>query len=234
VDSMIQRNTSRENNPVYKVGCVDENLLADVVHKIKNGLGGIGGFATLLERDLEADDPRKRLAIRIQDGVQKVNEVVVSLMTLVRMPKPQFKEVNLATILRSDIFRNQYGCTEIEMPFHSELAKGELRIQADEDMIEKMLMHVVQFTQFYGNGVQAIQMNCKKNFIDLEFHFLKTMSISNELEGIDQFLNDVQPIGARMSLSIILEIVKLHGGKVMINSCADDRMILLIQLRKGR
>ena len=34
-----------------------DKLIVDVVHKMKNNLGGITGFAALLERDLGADTP---------------------------------------------------------------------------------------------------------------------------------------------------------------------------------
>jgi nitrogen-specific signal transduction histidine kinase len=55
-------------------------LLTEVIHKIKNSLGGIGGFAALLERDLGPDDPRTNLAQRIQNGVVRMNDFVVDLM----------------------------------------------------------------------------------------------------------------------------------------------------------
>ena len=61
-----------------------DKFLSDVVHKIKNNLGGIGGFASLLERDFERSDPRKRLLQRIIDGVHRLNDFVIHLMTLVQ------------------------------------------------------------------------------------------------------------------------------------------------------
>ena len=65
---------------------VNQKLFADAVHSIKNSLGGIAGFAALLDRDLDSEDPKKRLTQRIQDGVMRVNDMVVSLMLLAAQP----------------------------------------------------------------------------------------------------------------------------------------------------
>ena len=43
-------------------------MAATVAHEIRNPLGGIRGFAALLSRDLEEDDPRRRLVDKIQIG----------------------------------------------------------------------------------------------------------------------------------------------------------------------
>ena len=51
-----------------------DKFLSDVVHKIKNNLGGISGFASLLERELRPNDPRKKLLHRIIDGVHRFSD----------------------------------------------------------------------------------------------------------------------------------------------------------------
>ena len=43
-------------------------MAATVAHEVRNPLGGIAGFAALLERDLEPEDPRKRLVNKIIEG----------------------------------------------------------------------------------------------------------------------------------------------------------------------
>jgi len=45
-------------------------MAATVAHEIRNPLGGIGGFAKLLQRDIPEDDPRRRLSERIIEGVE--------------------------------------------------------------------------------------------------------------------------------------------------------------------
>jgi len=59
-------------------------MAARVAHEIRNPLGGIEGFASLLARTLENDADNKRLAEYIMDGVKSVNHIVTSLLDYAR------------------------------------------------------------------------------------------------------------------------------------------------------
>ena len=59
-------------------------MAATVAHEIRNPLGGIASFANLLERDLEADDPNRRLVRKITEGVSRLNRIVSSLLSYTR------------------------------------------------------------------------------------------------------------------------------------------------------
>ena len=59
-------------------------MAARVAHEIRNPLGGIEGFASLLTRVLENDADNKRFAEYIMDGVKSVNHIVTSLLDYAR------------------------------------------------------------------------------------------------------------------------------------------------------
>lgn len=237
MDHMVLGKKVHENVSKQLLRCVDEKLLSDVAHKIKNGLGGIGGFATLLERDLESDDPRKRLALRIQDGVKKVNELVVSLMTLVRVAEPRFEKVKLLSLLR-DILRG-YWDDERE-PFqvisiHPDVKEDELVVHADPQMIQKMLDHAIRFTNLMGGRIESIHMNPqRRGKLNLEFYFLDNVSWKPLSEDIFQSMSDIEPVEARLSLAIVDKMARLHGGKVSLVSYENDQKVLKIHIMKGR
>ena len=215
---------------------IDENFLADVIHKIKNSLGGIGGFAALLERDLGSNDPRRRLVQRIQEGVNKVNEVVVSLMTLVREVEPCFKNVQLQSLLK-EAWKETWGDEEKGTPrilFHPDLADSKIELLADPEMIREVVFHAIRFTDLIGGRIEAIKVNPQpRKKVNLEFYFLNGCLSESTSENIFLFMNDCEPVEARLSLAIILKIVKLHGGRVSIVSHSKNQKVLAIQLSKG-
>ena len=74
-------------------------MAATVAHEIRNPLGGIAGFAALLERDLEVQDPRRRLVHKITEGVSRLNRIVTSLLTYTRPLKLNMHAVELVTVI---------------------------------------------------------------------------------------------------------------------------------------
>ncbi len=62
-------------------------MAATIAHEVRNPLGGIAGFASLLDRDLPEGDDRKRLVKKIIQGVEILNRTVISLLNYTRAVK---------------------------------------------------------------------------------------------------------------------------------------------------
>jgi len=74
-------------------------MAAGVAHEIRNPLGGIGLYASLLERDLE-DRPKQRdLAKRIGRGVQSLETIVGDILTFAGDALPVIAEVPFEDLL---------------------------------------------------------------------------------------------------------------------------------------
>jgi PAS domain S-box-containing protein len=76
-------------------------MSATVAHEIRNPLNGIEGFAGLLEREFPPDDPRRRYARNILDGVRALNKTVTDLLQFARPTR-----LNLRTCRLSQIFEH--------------------------------------------------------------------------------------------------------------------------------
>ncbi len=76
-------------------------MAATIAHEIRNPLGGIEGFSTLLARDLRARPdtmPQFQIASNILDGVQSLKRFVSSLLTFSRPIEPQQDEQPLRPV----------------------------------------------------------------------------------------------------------------------------------------
>jgi signal transduction histidine kinase len=74
-------------------------MAAMVVHELKNPLGGIRGFAELLDRDLEEGDPRKRSVGKIMQGVETMDRIVKSLLDYSKPVKLSRRKVEVAGMI---------------------------------------------------------------------------------------------------------------------------------------
>lgn len=64
-------------------------LMAEFAHEIKNPLGGIEGFASLLKKELERDPRLSKLADRVIDGVSSISSTINQFLELSLERQPQ-------------------------------------------------------------------------------------------------------------------------------------------------
>lgn len=74
-------------------------MAATVAHEIRNPLGGIAGFAGLLERDLTVDDPRRKWVKKIIEGVSSLNSIVTGLLHYTRPVRLNVHRVDIVNLI---------------------------------------------------------------------------------------------------------------------------------------
>ncbi|MBI2951900.1 hypothetical protein HYY27_07395 [bacterium] len=74
-------------------------MAATVAHEIRNPLGGIAGFAGLLERDLTVDDPRRKWVKKIIEGVSSLNAIVTGLLHYTRPIRLNAHRIDIVNLI---------------------------------------------------------------------------------------------------------------------------------------
>jgi K+-sensing histidine kinase KdpD len=230
--------TSLKQKPVWCIESdsdsgVNVQLLADVVHKIKNNLGGIGGFATLLERDLDVEDPRRRLVVRIEDGVEKLNNFVVDLMTLVRPPKIKLQRVRIHSMIR-EVCGSYWGDQEqlfTENVLHFEISDENIELTADPTLFRYLVFHAMRFVHITGGKVTAIETSAlDSETVEIRFYFLDGHCPDLMPGGVLEDMNDCEPVEARLSLAIVLKMAGIQNGTLSIHALSEREKVMIIQL----
>ncbi len=130
-------------------------MAASVAHEVRNPLAGIAGFVSLLERDLDTGDPKKRIVDKIMLGVNNLNETVTSLLNYTRFDELNPAEVAYPEYLRGIIeqFDREYpqgnGAIAIRL---SPIAREEQEMSV---RIDRLLIRQVFFNLF-ANGADAM------------------------------------------------------------------------------
>jgi signal transduction histidine kinase len=232
--------TSFKQEPSWRMGSIPDSginaqLLADVVHKIKNNLGGIGGFATLLERDIDAEDPRRRLVQRIEDGVEKLNGFVMDLMTLVRMPKINRQSVRFHTLIR-EVCGAYWGDQEQlfnENVLHFEISDENIELIADPALLRNLVFHAIRFIHLTGGKLTAVETSVlDASTVELRFYFLDGRCPDLVPGGVLEDMNECEPVEARLSLAIVLKMAGIQDGTLSIHPLSEREKVMIIQLLK--
>ena len=206
------------------------------MHKIKNNLGGIGGFASLLERDLDRNDPRKKLLQRIIDGVHRLNEFVIHLMTLVQKAEPSFEKIALKSLLKEICynFTKEDKDKEQVVLIHTDFPEEKIEWSGDPYLVRELFYHAFRFTQLVGGQIESVKIHPPKNsMIKIEILFNDGMIPSDQLDDIVRFIEDCEPIEARLSLAVVYKIAGLHHAQISLETTSENRHTFLVQLTEG-
>ncbi|MFC1528641.1 nitrogen regulation protein NR(II) [Candidatus Latescibacterota bacterium] len=124
-------------------------MAATMAHKIRNPLGGIAGFAGLLQLDIEENENSKRLLGKIIEGVDKLERIVSSLLSYTSPLKLEPGMVNLAELVggMADPLKEEYE----SLQFNIEEPEGAVMVEADAKQLREAVVSIVR------NAVEAME-----------------------------------------------------------------------------
>jgi len=213
---------------------VMKRLIADVVHKIKNGLGGISGYATLLEREFSHDDPRIRFIKKINDGVIGVNEVSIKLMSLVRIRELQKDKIKIEYLFR-EILKNISDNDENiinKLYFDNNFQGKYIEIVSDQDLLGELFKNSIQFIQLIDGEIIKIQVNpLKDKNLSLQIYFKKNFDTYNNFSDyINNLMHESRYLHERLSFAIMQNMINLLHGNYSTLSENDGVSILKFEI----
>lgn len=216
----------------------DENeikLFTEVAHKIKNSLGGIGGFASLLERDLGPDDSRTALVKRIQSGVIRMNEVLVSFMSLFKTPELFFDRVNPVPVIQHAWNEFWEDADPPENVLELPDPKTSIEIIIDLESFQQLVLHSFRFVQCLESRIDRIQLTRKAD-ASIRFDVIFQESFNLQVESLGNGMQKIQtcePLEAKISLYIVIKMAKLNGAKISFAAQTHHQSVLSVQFTKG-
>jgi len=214
---------------------IRNRMLADCTHRMKNMLGGIGGFAALLRKDIKDKDPKAPLVDRIRESVIRLDEFLVDFMSLLRDQKLEIEKVDLPTTFREAC--NLHFETDedhiIESPIKPVFHPAKIQMQADPLLLRRCLYHAVRFLALlstqYGDATVELK---NKDEIHLLFEFESDLNLKPLLKNPIAHIDCLESIDARISFLLCVKMSHYHHGQTRLEQQSDTTWILHISLRK--
>lgn len=194
-------------------------MAAALAHEIRNPLGGIQGFASLLCRDLDSFPEKKEMANAILEGTRSLNRLVTNVLNYA---KPM--EVHHATFDGILMIEETLALIKAELSadFHYffEHSHAPIPIFGDKELLKMAVLNLVK------NGIQASsKTSLVKIFID---HDAENVFISivdqghgipvENLEKIFLPFFTTKPSGNGLGLAEAQKIAHAHGGTIDVHS----------------
>ena len=196
-------------------------MAAMVAHEIRNPLGGIKGFASLLKRDLQSQPEMEKLADYIIKGTDSLNKLVNTILNYTRPVKPSLETTDVNQLLRElhDLLKADIG---IDPSIHLKLLhrKDPIYAPVDPQLMKSALLNLLM------NGIQAMPQGGRLSYGVLKEESLAIIKVTDTGEGIppENMEKIYSPFfttrvnGNGFGLSEALKIVQAHGGTLKADS----------------
>ena len=211
-------------------------MAANVAHEIRNPLGGIGGFAALLERDLDVNDPRRNLVKKIIEGVSGLNRIAANLLFYTRPIKPELQKQDIIKTIDEVL-----SLMEVEMEQDGRKIEviRDFPATCNEIRFDPELFHQV-FLNIFKNAAESIENEGKLRVGVRTENNGKNMVISLEDNGKGMSENVQKKLfnpffttkadGTGLGLAIVKKIIDVHDGEIFVKSEEGKGTIFEINL----
>jgi PAS domain S-box-containing protein len=149
-------------------------MAATVAHEVKNPLGGIRGFADLLDQDLEEGDPRKKSVKKILEGVETLDRIVVSLLNYTKPIRLDLHEVEFISFIDDVIkfFEIDLGHQKKKIQIVREYPQKALLCRIDTEQFRQVILNLLHnATQAMPQGgkiLVQVDLECKNSVFSKE------------------------------------------------------------------
>lgn len=201
-----------------------------IAHEIRNPLGSIELFSTMLIDDLQEFEEQKILAEHISAGVKSINNIVSNLLLFMR-PDQQLDEqvLDVHEALKDSLFFAGHlldGQDEIDV--RTKLTAETLFIKGDLELLKQVFLNLIlnAIQAMSGGGQLHISTHKSNSYPDTglaEVHLVDNgcgIAQADMPKIFDPFYT-TRKKGTGLGLTIVHNIIKLHGGSIDITSSAD-------------
>ena len=205
-------------------------MAVKIAHDIRNPLGSIELFASLLKKDVEGDEDKKMIVEHISSGVRSINHIISNLLLFIRPEQlPEMQVLDLHGPLKDSLFFAEHMISsESSVSVEAGFAEGALNICGDSELLSQIILNLIL------NAIQAMPDGgtltlSTRSLRHSDGQGMAEMRIADTGCGIppqnlaqifDPFFT-TKKRGTGLGLSIIHNITQALGGSIDIQSWPD-------------
>jgi signal transduction histidine kinase len=197
-------------------------LAAALAHEIRNPLGGIKGFASLLERDLVDRPDLKKMAAYIIEGTNNLNNLVTRVLDYARPIKTHFEVVDLVPLikqLRQEILKEESYNRNIKIDIlsNSDSIITAMDPQSIRKSIQNLVVNAIQSMSGAG-GTVTIALEKYERSVSIKVADTGIGISPDNIKKVFSPFFTTKPDANGFGLPETYKIAQLHGGKIDVNS----------------
>lgn len=210
----------KQSNRADRLATVGE-VAAGMAHEVRNPLGGIEIFTSLLRRELEGDEEKLKMLSHISTGAQAINNVISNFLLFTREPMPVKKEFDIVKLITNTLEFAGYVFEHNHINVKAIMDDDTIPVVADPDLVRQALLNIIHnATQAMPDGgeftisVKTVSKDGEKSAVEIICMDTGPGAPENIRDKIFDPFFTTKETGAGLGLAIVSQIVQAHGGYV--------------------
>ena len=125
-------------------------IAVSIAHEVRNPLGSIELLASLLRREIEDDEEKRRLADHILAGVKNIDYVINNLLLFTRPQHPILKKINLHAFLDEALHFVVPSLKQSQVELSKRYNSFDPLVLGDSELLKQVVLNLV------WNAIQAM------------------------------------------------------------------------------
>lgn len=208
-----------------------EETAAAVAHEIRNPLGSMELFASMLERRL-ADGEEREMVRKIRNGLADIEKTVSGFLTYAAPQPPRLEPVDLAAAV-GELYGFLAPMAESAgVALRAGVAPG-LTALADARQLNRVFLNLAlnSFQAMPEGGTISVRARAEGGGVTVEFADTGVgMDAETARRAFDPFFTTREK-GTGLGLSIVHNIVAAHGGKISVGPAPGGGAVFTLWLK---
>lgn len=195
-------------------------MAAEIAHQIRNPLGGIELFASILGREVADDENQTRLVGHILGGVNEVNHLVSNYLTLSRPPHPVKAAVRLDQLIEEAIEASRQALETKRIQVRFQASERPVLVEGDAQLLLQVLLNLVLNAIEAMDGGGALDLDVRHEGTRVEARISDT-GVGIPREDLDRifhpfFTTKEKSLGLGLAVSHM--VIDAHQGLIQVTS----------------
>lgn len=211
-------------------------MAAHMAHEIRNPLGGIKGFATLLHQDLQDKPEMQKMAGYIIEGTDHLNSFVSGILQYTKPFQPQLESVEIVHFLNEiKLLMQADSSWNPLITFDVQSALPKLFIEVDPQLFRSALLNLlVNAAQAMPNGGElTVSIDCIESEVQLN---IKDTGVGISAENLTKIFSPfftTKPVGTGLGLAEVHKVIQAHRGWINVQSEVGKGSCFTIKMKKS-
>ena len=211
---------------------------ASVAHEIRNPLGGIEGFARLLERELDDQPIQKQLATKIVFAARQLNAVVSNLLNYSREINSEFAIVNLGLIVEEVANTLRLSAEDrkidVDLRIPSRPICAEVNAVQIKQVMTNLIVNALEACPRDESGRIAIEVTDSTSHVSISVSDNGSGISKPTLSRIFEPFFTTKDGGIGLGLALCQRLIETHNGTITCESEVEKGSVFYIKIRKKR